>query len=94
MAEGSARVRRSSKSPELWGVERFDPSAIVIRLAVKTRPGRAVGRRARAPRASLKAAFDEAGIVIPFPQQTVWLQGPSGAGTEAGGDDSASDAGD
>ena len=63
--------------PELWGLERFDPSAIVIRLAVKTRPGEQWAA-ARALRASLKAAFDEAGIVIPFPQQTVWLQGPSG----------------
>ncbi len=63
--------------PELWGVERFDPSAMVIRLAVKTRPGEqwAAGR---ALRAALKAAFDESGIVIPFPQQTVWLQGAAG----------------
>jgi len=66
------------EEPELWGVERFDPSAVVIRLAVKTRPGEqwAAGR---ALRARLKDAFDEAGIVIPFPQQTVWLRGPSGA---------------
>jgi small conductance mechanosensitive channel len=80
------------EQPELWGVERFDPSAVVIRLAVKTRPGEqwAAGR---ALRASLKAAFDEAGIVIPFPQQTVWLQGaPTDAGTGGrSGDVPASD---
>ena len=63
--------------PELWGLERFGPSAIVIRLAVKTRPGEQWAA-ARALRARLKAAFDEAGIVIPFPQQTVWVHGPSG----------------
>ncbi len=81
------------EEPELWGVERFDPSAIVIRLAVKTRPGEQ-WTAGRALRARLKAAFDEAGIVIPFPQQTVWLQGAPTVGAEAGGDDSASDAGD
>ena len=80
------------EQPELWGVERFDPSAVVIRLAVKTRPGEqwAAGR---ALRASLKAAFDESGIVIPFPQQTVWLQGaPTDAESAARpGDAEASD---
>ena len=70
------------EEPELWGVEQFGPSAIVLRLAVKTRPGEQwfVGR---ALRARLKGAFDEAGIVIPFPQQTVWLQG---AGESPGGE--------
>ena len=65
------------EEPELWGVEQFGPSAIVLRLAVKTRPGEQwmVGR---ALRARLKEAFDEAGIVIPFPQQTVWVHGDSG----------------
>jgi small conductance mechanosensitive channel len=80
------------EQPELWGVERFDPSAVVIRLAVKTRPGEqwAAGR---ALRASLKAAFDEAGIVIPFPQQTVWLQGAP-ADAESGGRSGVAPAGD
>jgi small-conductance mechanosensitive channel len=83
---------RIIEQPEIWGVERFDPSAIVIRLAVKTRPGEqwAAGR---ALRASLKAAFDETGIVIPFPQQTVWLQGTSGD-APSGGNAEAPQAGD
>jgi len=74
------------EEPELWGVEQFAQSAIVLRLAVKTRPGEqwAAGR---ALRARLKEAFDEAGIVIPFPQQTVWLhsttRGPGGDSTPA-----------
>ncbi len=65
------------EEPELWGVEQFGPSAIVLRLAVKTQPGEQwmVGR---ALRARLKEAFDETGIVIPFPQQTVWVHGDSG----------------
>jgi small-conductance mechanosensitive channel len=77
--EGATIIER----PELWGIEQFAASAIVIRLAVKTRPGEqwAAGR---ALRAALKAAFDEAGIVIPFPQQTVWLQGSPGDRPEDG----------
>ena len=67
------------EEPELWGVESIAPNAVVLRLAVKTRPGEqwAAGR---ALRARLKAAFDEAGIAIPIPQQTVWFQGGEGAG--------------
>lgn len=64
------------EEPEVWGVEDIAPNAVVLRLAVKTKPGEqwAAGR---ALRARLKAAFDEAGIAIPIPQQTVWFQGPS-----------------
>jgi len=67
------------EEPELWGVEDIAPTAVVLRLAVKTRPGEqwAVGR---ALRARLKAAFDEAGIATPIPQQTVWFQGAEGPG--------------
>ncbi len=84
-AEWKAQTRGATiiEEPELWGVEQFGPSAIVLRLAVKTRPGEQwfVGR---ALRAALKEAFDEADIVIPFPQQTVWLQGPSDSREDAG----------
>jgi len=61
------------EEPELWGVENFGPDAIVLRLAVKTEPGRqwAVSREVRL---RLKRAFDEHGIEIPFPQRTVWLR--------------------
>jgi small conductance mechanosensitive channel len=70
------------EEPELWGVESFGPDAIVLRLAVKTDPGRqwAVSREVRA---RLKQAFDEHGIEIPFPQRTVWLRGE---GESGGGD--------
>ncbi len=59
--------------PEIWGVERFGDNSITIRLAVKTEPLEqwAVGRELRG---RLKRALDEAGIEIPFPQRTVWIQ--------------------
>jgi small conductance mechanosensitive channel len=55
---------------EIMGVESFGDSAVVIQARIKTRPieqwnvGREYRRR-------LKKAFDEAGIEIPFPQQTI-----------------------
>jgi len=60
------------EEPEIWGVERFGPDAIAIRLVLKVEPseqwstGREIRRR-------LKDAFDEEGIEIPFPQRTVWV---------------------
>ena len=60
------------EEPEIWGVEDFGASAIVIRLAVKVEPGEQFAA-ARELRKRLKEAFDEDGIEIPFPQRTVWL---------------------
>ncbi|MEX2194900.1 MAG: mechanosensitive ion channel family protein [Thermoleophilaceae bacterium] len=59
------------EEPEVWGVENLGPSGVVIRLVVKTRPSEQwdVSRNLRQ---RIKAAFDEEGIEIPFPQQTVW----------------------
>ena len=61
------------EEPEIWGVQQFGASAVAIRLVIKTEPGEqfAAGREIRG---RLKAAFDLAGIEIPFPQRTVWLQ--------------------
>jgi small-conductance mechanosensitive channel len=56
--------------PEVWGVEALGASSIVIRLVVQTVPLEQ-WKVARELRARLKRAFDVAGIVIPFPQQTV-----------------------
>jgi len=73
------------EEPELWGVENVGPNAVVLRLAVKTRPGEqwAAGRPLRA---RLKAAFDEAGIAAPPPLQTTWAPGGAAAGAaDAGG---------
>lgn len=53
---------------EYPGIERFEDSAVVVRIMVQTRPleqwsiGRELRRR-------VKAAFDEAGIVMPYPQR-------------------------
>lgn len=59
------------EEPEVWGVENLGADGITIRVAVKTLPGRQFPV-ARHLRAQIKAAFDEAGIEIPFPQRTVW----------------------
>jgi moderate conductance mechanosensitive channel len=59
------------EEPEVWGVERLGPNAIVIRLVVKTRPADQYDV-SRVLRQRLKEAFDAEGIEIPFPQQVVW----------------------
>ncbi len=59
------------EEPEVWGVERLGPNAIVIRLVVKTRPADQYNV-SRQLRQRLKEAFDAEGIEIPFPQQVVW----------------------
>ncbi|MEM9033755.1 MAG: mechanosensitive ion channel family protein [Actinomycetota bacterium] len=69
--------------PELWGVEAFGASSIVIRLVARTEPGEqwAVSRELRK---RLKVAFDDEGIEIPFPQRVVWMRSEEpGAGADA-----------
>jgi len=58
---------------EVFGVESFGASEIVIKGRLKTRPAEQwnIGREYRK---RLKLAFDEAGISFPFPQRTVWLR--------------------
>lgn len=58
--------------PSVWGVQSLGASGIAVRLAVKTEPSMQWGVE-RELRIRLKEAFDEAGIEIPFPQQTVWF---------------------
>jgi len=64
------------EEPAVWGVQELGDSAISIRLAVKTDPAEqwATGRLLRG---RIKKAFDEAGIEIPFPQHTVWMNSQS-----------------
>jgi small-conductance mechanosensitive channel len=59
--------------PEVWGVQSLGASSVAIRVVVKTEPSEqwAVERELRL---RLKTALDEAGIEIPFPQQTVWVR--------------------
>jgi small-conductance mechanosensitive channel len=59
------------EEPELWGAEDFGPDGITIRLVVKTLPSAQL-KVARHLRARIKAALDEAGIEIPFPQRDIW----------------------
>jgi small conductance mechanosensitive channel len=56
---------------ELFGVDQFGDSAVVIKARFKTKPIEqwAVGREFRR---RLKKAFDDQGIEIPFPHRTVY----------------------
>ena len=60
------------EEPEIFGVDKFDNSAVVIKGRIKTKPirqwqvGREYLRR-------IKLAFDDAGIEIPFPHQTLYF---------------------
>ncbi|MCM8794319.1 MAG: mechanosensitive ion channel family protein [Candidatus Omnitrophica bacterium] len=56
---------------EIFGVEAFGDSAVVIQARLKTKPSQqwAVGREYRR---RLKKAFDAAGIEIPFPHRTLY----------------------
>ena len=56
---------------EPWGVEQLGANGVMLRLVVKTTPSQQ-WRVSRELRERIKAAFDEEGIEIPFPQQTVW----------------------
>lgn len=59
--------------PEVWGVEDLAADSVVLRMVVQTHPG-TQWTAARELRERIKAAFDENGIEIPFPQRTVWLR--------------------
>lgn len=60
------------EEPEVFGVDKFDDSAVVIKGRIKTKPirqwqvGREYLRR-------IKLAFDEAGVEIPFPHRTIYV---------------------
>ena len=72
------------EEPEVWGVEAFGPSEILIRSVVKVQPGKQFNIN-REIRKRMKAAFDAEGIEIPFPQRTVWVRDDSnGAGDSFG----------
>jgi moderate conductance mechanosensitive channel len=60
------------EAPEVWGVETLGADGIAIRLVVKTAPAQQ-WVVARELRLRIKEAFDEAGVEIPYPQRTVWL---------------------
>ncbi|MDJ0991981.1 MAG: mechanosensitive ion channel [Dinoroseobacter sp.] len=57
---------------EWFGLNMFDASAIVLRARIKTAPGKQWGV-GRAYNGILKRVFDERGIEIPFPHQTLYF---------------------
>jgi small conductance mechanosensitive channel len=59
------------EEPEVWGVEALGANGVTVRLVVKTKPSEQF-RVSRLLRQRLKERFDQEGIEIPFPQQTVW----------------------
>ena len=73
MAEQEEYAGKFLAVPDVWGVERFGPDSVDIRLVIKTTPGDqyALGRELRR---RLKQAFDAEGIEIPFPQRTLWIR--------------------
>jgi moderate conductance mechanosensitive channel len=73
------------EEPEVWGVERWDPDGVVMRLVVKTAPLQQWSV-ARELRERVKDRFDVEGIEIPLPQRMVWRRDPppaAGAGSES-----------
>lgn len=63
------------EEPEIFGVDRFDDSGVIIKGRIKTKPirqwevGREYLRR-------IKIAFDQNNIEIPFPHRTVYFGEP------------------
>jgi small conductance mechanosensitive channel len=60
------------EEPEIFGVDKFGDSAVIIKGRIKTRPSRqwAVGREYLR---RLKYAFDQDNIEIPFPHRTIYI---------------------
>lgn len=57
---------------EVWGLERFEASAMIVTGRFKTLPGKN-GAVTREFNRRLKKRFDELGVEMPFPQSTVWF---------------------
>ena len=78
------------EEPEVWGVERWEPDGVVVRVVLKTAPLQQWSV-AREMRERIKDRFDAEGIEIPLPQRVVWHRDAArGAGAEADGASSAS----
>jgi small-conductance mechanosensitive channel len=71
MCEDPAYSESILSEPEVWGVENLGVDAVTIRLVLKTAPNDQF-KVSRELRARIKAAFDDAGIEIPFAQRTIW----------------------
>ncbi len=60
---------------EIFGLDRFEDSAVIIRARFKTKPMKQWGTKREFYR-RLKKVFDERGIEIPFPHRTVYMGEP------------------
>ena len=60
------------ETPQVLGVENFGDRGLMIRVWIKTQPLKQWDV-AREYRRRIKNTFDQAGIVIPLPQQAIWL---------------------
>jgi len=85
MWRDEAWSRRILGEPEVWGVEELGADRLIIRLVVQTRPLEqwAVARELRA---RIKRAFEETGIDLPMPQQTITYRSEPPPVAGAGGD--------
>ena len=73
MMENEPEIANSIMGELEWfGVQSLGDSAVVLRVRIKTDPGKQWGI-GRMYNGYLKTVFDERGIEIPFPQQTIWL---------------------
>ncbi|WP_372509019.1 mechanosensitive ion channel family protein [Actinomadura madurae] len=66
LAADSAWSELILEEPSVWGVQALAGDAIVIRVVLKTAPGRQ-GDIARELRERVKRAFDEAGVTVATP---------------------------
>lgn len=64
------------ETPQVLGVENFGDRGLMIRVWIKTQPLKQWDV-AREYRRRIKITFDQAGIVIPLPQQAIWLNDES-----------------
>ena len=60
---------------EVFGLDRFEDSAIVVRIRFNTKPLKQWGIKREFYR-RMKRVFDERGIEIPFPHRTVYMGEP------------------
>lgn len=72
MLEDEEFGRMMLEEPEIFGVDKFDNSAVVIKGRIKTKPIRQWGVGREYLR-RLKYAFDARNIEIPFPHQTIYF---------------------
>jgi moderate conductance mechanosensitive channel len=69
------------EEPEVWGVEKLGPDAVVLRLVIKTRPAEQFPLM-RELRRRLSDEFQRRGIHMPLPERSVLVQRDAGTSHE------------